>query len=276
MPASVVKRPVFHCRSMSSSEDEAQSPELGASSSKDPPPPLESGDPFTTPTKKCLRRNLSLRSPEKGIPPDTDLGASGSQDLPSDSDPESDESEDNSSRKKSRSYKRPPIEWENVVSFIKGDEATVDEDEMKSKVRAAAKKIMEDSRMIRLPSHTRPGDEGLWKEIRSYKTNRGKTLVRWFRCPMSYRFRCKCQIKIYDGEHYMALDVRGQHNADSHSGDKETSKHLKVKQIHALHTGVRCLYTISFMTTLCHLKNQNRSHCSEGTPCTSTLPHRGA
>jgi hypothetical protein len=110
-----------------------------------------------------------LRSPEKGIPPDTDFCASSSQDLPSDSDSESDDSENNSSRKKSRSYKRPPIEWENAVSFIKGDEATMDEDEMKSKVRAAAKKNMEDSRMIRLPSHhdvTRPGDEGSWKDIR--------------------------------------------------------------------------------------------------------------
>ncbi len=39
---------------------------------------------------------------------------------------------------------------------------------MKSQVRAAANKIMEDSRMIRIPGHvTRPGDEGLLKEIRS-------------------------------------------------------------------------------------------------------------
>ena len=62
---------------MSSSDDEAQSPELGACSSKDPPPPLESGqtesDPFTTPTKKSMRRNLTLCSPEKGIPHDADL-----------------------------------------------------------------------------------------------------------------------------------------------------------------------------------------------------------
>ena len=62
---------------MSSSEEEAQSPELGASSSKDPPPPLESGqtesDPFTTPTKESMRRNLTLRSPEKEIPHDADL-----------------------------------------------------------------------------------------------------------------------------------------------------------------------------------------------------------
>jgi hypothetical protein len=65
---------------MSSSEDEAQSPELGASSSINPPPPLESGqtesDDFTTPTKKSLRRNLmvlTLVSPEKEIPPDTEI-----------------------------------------------------------------------------------------------------------------------------------------------------------------------------------------------------------
>ena len=109
---------------MSSSEEEAQSPELGASSSKDPPPPLESGDAFTTPTKKKGRPNPSA-----------------SQDS-SDSDADSNQSEDESACKKSRSYKRPPIEWENVVSFVKGDEATLDEDEMRSKVRAAAQKIM--------------------------------------------------------------------------------------------------------------------------------------
>jgi hypothetical protein len=56
---------------------------------------------------------------------------------------------------------------------------------------------------------------------------------------MSYRFRWKCQVKFCDGEYYMALDVRGQQNADSNSAEEETSKHLKVKQILALHTGVR-------------------------------------
>ena len=38
---------------------------------------------------------------------------------------------------------------------------------------------------------------------------------------------------------YRALQVRGEHNADSHSPDKERSKHLTVKQIHAIATGVR-------------------------------------
>ncbi len=72
--------------------------------------------------------------PVKGIPPNTDLGASSSKDLPSDSDSESDDSEDDSEVKKSRSYTRPRIQLDNVVYFVKGDEATMDEDEMKSQV----------------------------------------------------------------------------------------------------------------------------------------------
>jgi hypothetical protein len=52
--------------------------------------------------------------------------------------------------------------------FVKGDETTMDEDEIKSKVRAAAKKVMEDWTMMRLPGRiTRPCDEGLCEEIRS-------------------------------------------------------------------------------------------------------------
>jgi hypothetical protein len=38
----------------------------------------------------------------------------------------------------------------------------------------------------------------------------------------------------------MALDVCRQHYVDSHSAEKDTSKHLKVKQILTLHTGIRC------------------------------------
>ena len=60
-----------------------------------------------------------MLSPEQAIPPDTDLDSSGSKDLPSDFDSESDESKDVSSVKKSRSYKRQQIKWDNVFYFIK-------------------------------------------------------------------------------------------------------------------------------------------------------------
>jgi hypothetical protein len=108
---------------MSSSQDEAQSPELGASSSKDPPPPLESrqteSDDFTMPTKKSMQQNLNVISQVKGIPPNTELGASSSKDLPSGSDSESDDSEDDSAVKKCRSYKRPRIQWDNILYFVR-------------------------------------------------------------------------------------------------------------------------------------------------------------
>ena len=48
---------------------------------------------------------------------------------------------------------------------------------------------------------------------------------------MFYRFGCKVQIKLYDGTSYILLEARGEYNADSHSRDKEKSKHLTVKQI---------------------------------------------
>jgi hypothetical protein len=128
---------------MSRSEDEAQSPELGASGSQDPSPPLESrqteSDDFTTTTKKSLRRNLNVIIPVKGIPPNTDLGASSSKDLPSGSDSESHDSEDDSAVKEPRSYKRQRIQWDSVVYFVMGDKATMDEDEMISQVPATAK-----------------------------------------------------------------------------------------------------------------------------------------
>ncbi len=195
----------------------------------------------------------------------------------------------------------------------------MDEDEMKCQVRVAANKIIGDSRMIRLPGHfqvTRPGDEGLWKEIQSWKIDGGKTSVKWCGCPISSRFRCDCQVKFYDGEHYMALDVRGQRNADSHSAEKKTFKHLKVKQTPVCKGFSPCIQEsaaprrkapgLCGATRQAHRSNQNsscathycqvwsrphlgaarqlqnrnwfwnRSHCHEGPPRISPLPHRGA
>ncbi len=70
---------------MSSSNDKPNSPDLCASSSKDPPPPLESGqaesDGFTTP-KKFQLQSLRTISPVKGITPKSDFSASSSKDHP--------------------------------------------------------------------------------------------------------------------------------------------------------------------------------------------------
>ncbi len=64
-----------------------------------------------------------------------------------------------------------------------------------------------------------------------------------------------CQIIFFDGPLYTALQVRGEHNADSHSPDKERSKHLTVKQIHAIATGVRMAPNQSARTLWRNLTN---------------------
>ena len=71
---------------MSSSDDEAQSPDIGASSSKDSPPPLDA---------------VSL-----------------------------DEDEEVPILKSKKSYKRPRIEWREVLALSEGDDATMGEDEI--------------------------------------------------------------------------------------------------------------------------------------------------
>ena len=105
---------------MSSSDDEAPSPETGACSSKDPVPPLQS---------------------------------------------ESADDEDELSVSKRKSgYRRPRVEWREVMRHEKGDEAVMGEDEMKLQSKPASNQIMEESRMVRLPGHVpAPTDVGLWK-----------------------------------------------------------------------------------------------------------------
>jgi hypothetical protein len=98
---------------------------------------------------------------------------------------------------------------------------------------------MDDARMFRMPGHQPgPTDVGLWKLKREWTIDGGKTVVKWCQCPMSHRFGCKCQIRIFDGPSYMSLEVRSPHDAESHAPDKEISKHLTVTQMHALATGV--------------------------------------
>ena len=121
---------------MSSSDDEAQSPDIGASSSKDPVPPLDAES--------------------------------------------SDEDEEVPIPKSKKSYKRPRIEWREVLTLSKGDDATMGEDEMKLLITQAYNQIMEDSRMVRLPGHNPgPTDVGLWKLKTEYMVDNGRTSVKW-------------------------------------------------------------------------------------------------
>ena len=109
---------------MSSSDDEAQSPNLGASSSKDPPPPLDAESSDELEDVDLLRAIV----------------------------------------KSKKSYKRPSIEWREVLSLSSGADGTMREDEMKLQITEAYNQFMEDSQKIQLPGHMpAPTDVGLWK-----------------------------------------------------------------------------------------------------------------
>ena len=111
---------------------------------------------------------------------------------------------------------------------------------MKLEINQACNQIMEESRMIRLPGHVpQLTDVGMWKLKSEYMCDQGQTSVKLLFCPMAYRFGCDCQIKKIDGPFYTALQMRGEHNADSHAPEKERSKHLTVKHIHAIASLIR-------------------------------------
>ena len=196
-------RPVFQ---MSSSEEEAQSPELGASSSKDPPPPLESESEYAEEDEASSQSDAEKAEVSK----------------------------------KARDYKRPRAEWTTVLTHNKGEAATIDEDEMKLQILQAANQIMEASRMYKLPGHrSKETDLGMWKQKRPWTVDKGETDVRWYYCPMRIRFGCCVQIKVIENAHHITLLQRGEHDENSHSNEKDKSKHLKVQQLHAIRTGVR-------------------------------------
>ena len=82
-----------------------------------------------------------------------------------------------------------------------------------------------------------------------------KTRVTVLRCPLSGRFNCQCQIKITDSPEYTQLETRGVHDEDSHHPDKDRSKHLKFKQMEAIEMGVRVCPQQSARQLRRHLKN---------------------
>jgi hypothetical protein len=76
-----------------------------------------------------------------------ELGPCSLQHLPPELDSKSD-LPDNETPKKKQNHKRLCIPWQHVLCFLKGDEATMGEDEMKLLITQAYNKIMEDVRMF--------------------------------------------------------------------------------------------------------------------------------
>ncbi len=116
----------------------------------------------------------------------------------------------------------------------------MDEDEIKLELLRAANGIVETSRMYKLPGHrSKPTDFGLWKLKRVWSTDDDTTDVHWYKCPMLISFGCQVQIKVIENTHHITLLRRGEHEQNIHAHENDNSKHLKVKQLEVIRTGVR-------------------------------------
>ncbi len=73
--------------------------------------------------------------------------------------------------------------WNHVLDFVKGDDAVLGEDEMKTQIEQAARKFMEAGRIFKLSNHKSGSkDYGMWKLVRDWQADWGETMmVSWYR-----------------------------------------------------------------------------------------------
>ena len=84
---------------------------------------------------------------------------------------------------------------------------------------------MESSGLYKLPGHKScETDCGLWKLVRDWWSDNGKTQVWVYKCPLFGRFVCKCQVKITENSNFHLLEMRGVHNVDCHNPRKDKAK----------------------------------------------------
>jgi hypothetical protein len=152
----------------------------------------------------------------------------------SESDPYDAEEEE---KKVDHSYARSRVQWDRMITINKGE---MDDDERKEISAAGARAFMESSGLYKLPGHKScETDCGLWKLVRDWWSDNGKTQVWVYKCPLFGRFGCKCQVKITENSNFHLLETRGVHNVDCHNPRKDKAK------LQVILTGVRI--SISFL-----------------------------
>ena len=109
----------------------------------------------------------------------TELGAGGAAQPVSpmlEHESESDDDDEEDVGKKKRTLKKDLREWESVALFQKGEAALHDPEDIKQLIYEAAKKVMEDSGLIKLATHRpKPTDLHLWNHRTSWEADGNTT-----------------------------------------------------------------------------------------------------
>jgi hypothetical protein len=132
----------------------------------------------------------------------TELGACGATQLVSpmpEHESESDDADEEDVGKKKWTLKKDLREWERVATIQKGEAALHDPQDIKQLIYEAAKKVMEDSGLIRLATNRpKPSDLHLWKQRTSWDADENTTRTTIYYCPLLTKFGCTCQLKVTD------------------------------------------------------------------------------
>jgi hypothetical protein len=168
---------------------------------------------------------------------------------------EADDSDESVKLKKKRGHKKDQREWKLLAQYQKSDH---DPEEIEHKIFEECKKQMEVTRLYRIDSKpAKEHDIFTWKHSNFWSVAKGSVNYQMLCCLMKRRFGCDCQIKICRTSEYVSLEMRGTHDAESHSPEKDTSKFLKVAQIAAIRTGVRIAPKLSAKHLRRNLENSS-------------------
>jgi hypothetical protein len=110
------------------------------------------------------------------------------------------------------------VEWTTMKRWSPEVIEEIGQDNVDSEVEELAKIFMKESDLYAHPKHKYgESDIYLWKPSDEYIKRNGHVLVRVYRCPMWYRFRCDAEIRIQEGPGGLILQRTGTHDAFSHT-----------------------------------------------------------
>jgi hypothetical protein len=183
-----------------------------------PPPPA-----FTTPTK-------ASRNDGAGH---ADLDAEGTKD---ESDPDVEKQFDETTGKKQEYH--PFLQYTESKRWKTCSDSVLEPAQIDHETYTLMRKFMQQSRLMKAPGHKQlDTDVGLWKLRRAeYYNSRTDEWIRVYKCPMSYRCKCKALVRIIARKDYKLLEFYGTHDENSHANDN--SKKLKYNQIDAIYNSV--------------------------------------
>ena len=118
--------------------------------------------------------------------------------------------------------------WMHVQQW---DATTEEESHIESEIMRLAHEQMQLGTISSLKTFkTHDTDLGLWKVKDVYKTPNSSTTITRYHCPLAYRCKCSAMLRVTRTGTKVLFEVADMHGAETHTVEKDRSKHLKWEQ----------------------------------------------